>query len=64
MNQQPTESRRDFWITVALSILAPPIAVYRQQHGMTDGVWICIVLTLFFILPGTVVRRDLLGKLP
>lgn len=43
---------RDLVINIILSILLPPLAVYRME-GVGDSFWICVLLTLLVIIPGT-----------
>ncbi len=41
-------------LLVILAILLPPLAVYLHQGEINKKFWICLLLTLLFILPGII----------
>ncbi len=41
-------------ILIILAILLPPLAVYLHQGEINKKFWICLLLTLLFILPGII----------
>lgn len=37
-----------------LAVLLPPLAVLLKENKLTKRFWICLLLSLFFLLPGIV----------
>jgi uncharacterized membrane protein YqaE (UPF0057 family) len=46
------ENDRDFWRAI-IAYFLPPVGVFMQV-GLTTQFWINLILTLFFVLPGTI----------